>query len=521
MSREKKNTFLLHGGILALAGIIVRVIGMLYRIPLINIIGSEGNGIYSVAFNIYNIMLVLSSYGLPMAVSKLTSARFAKKQYRNAGQIFRSSVIVSVCTGGTAALVLFFGAGAIEKFYKTVTGLAIPLKVLAPTIFFVAILGVVRGFFQGQGTMIPTAVSQLIEQIINAAVSIIAGFMLMKAFASSTSASAYGAAGGTLGTAAGALVALLFLVGIYIIYRPVFLKMMRKDHVSEKLPSGKVYKTIVLTMVPIIIGQTLYNISAVIDDAMYSNMASSMYSASKIKADLGNFASCFTLLISIPQGVASAMSSSMLPSVVASFTEGKIRDVRTKISNTIKTNMFIAIPSFVGLTVLGEPIIKLIFSSADSAQGGMMLKIGACAVVFYTLSTVTSSALQGINKMNVPVIHSFISLVIHIIAVFAMLKWSRLGIYAIVIGNASFPVLILILNLISLRKYIGFKMEYVQTFGMPLVCSAFMGIVTILSYRLMYMLTSSNAVSVIVALVFALVSYFVPVVLLKKMKNRR
>ena len=149
MSREKKNTFLLHGGILALAGIIVRVIGMLYRIPLINIIGSEGNGIYSVAFNIYNIMLVLSSYGLPMAVSKLTSARFAKKQYRNAGQIFRSSVIVSVCTGGTAALVLFFGSGAIEKFYKTVTGLSIPLKVLAPTIFFVAILGVVRGFFQG------------------------------------------------------------------------------------------------------------------------------------------------------------------------------------------------------------------------------------------------------------------------------------------------------------------------------------------------------------------------------------
>ena len=513
MSREKKNTFLLHGGILALAGIIVRVIGMLYRIPLINIIGSEGNGIYSVAFNIYNIMLVLSSYGLPMAVSKLTSARFAKKQYKNAGQIFRASVIVSVCTGGTAALVLFFGSGAIEKFYKTVTGLSIPLKVLAPTIFFVAILGVVRGFFQGQGTMIPTAVSQLIEQIINAAVSIIAGFMLMKAFASSANASAYGAAG--------ALVALLFLVGIYIIYRPVFLKMMAKDHVSEKLPSGEIYKTIILTMVPIIIGQTLYNISAVIDDAMYSNMASSMYSASKIKADLGNFASCFTLLISIPQGVASAMSSSMLPSVVASFTEGKIRDVRTKISNTVKTNMFIAIPSFVGLTVLGEPIIKLIFSSADSAQGAVMLKIGACAVVFYTLSTVTSSALQGINKMNVPVIHSFISLVIHIIAVFAMLKWSRLGIYAIVIGNASFPVLILILNLISLRKYTGYKMEYLQTFGIPLVCSAFMGIVTILSYRLMYMLTSSNAVSVIVALVFALVSYFAPVVLLKKMKNRR
>ena len=131
MAENKKRNFLVHGGILAMAGIIVRIIGMFYRIPLMNIIGSEGNGIYSVAYNIYNIMLVLSSYGLPMAVSKLISARFITKQYKNAAQVFRCSLTVSICTGGAAALILFFGAGVIEKLYRGVPGLAIPLRVLA------------------------------------------------------------------------------------------------------------------------------------------------------------------------------------------------------------------------------------------------------------------------------------------------------------------------------------------------------------------------------------------------------
>ncbi len=516
MSKETKNNFIIHGGILAIAGIIVRIIGMFYRIPLMNIIGSEGNGVYSVAFNIYNIMLVLSSYGLPMAVSKLVSARFVRREYRNAGQIFAASVIISLCTGGAAALILFFGADFIEGIYHSVTGLAIPLRVLAPTILFVAVMGVMRGFFQGQGTMIPTAVSQLIEQIVNAVVSILAGYLLMKAFAESEHVSAYGAAGGTLGTAAGALAGLVFLVAIFFIYRPVFAKMMRKDKVSENLKTGDVYATILLTMAPIIIGQTLYNVSAVIDDAVYSNMQAVRDTASVIKTDLGNFASSYTLLISIPQGVASAMSASMLPSVVASFTEKRYKEVRSKINSTLKTNMFIAVPSFVGLTVLGEPIIKLLFTRYNSVQGGMMLKIGAIAVVFYTLSTVTSSALQGINRMSVPVWHSFAALVLHIILVFSLLKWSRLGIYAIVIGNASFPLLILILNLISLRRYVGFKMQFVRIFAVPAACSAFMGIVAALMYKLIFALSTSNTVSVLAAFVFALVSYFVPVIICRR-----
>ena len=496
MAENKKRNFLVHGGILAMAGIIVRIIGMFYRIPLMNIIGSEGNGIYSVAYNIYNIMLVLSSYGLPMAVSKLISARFITKQYKNAAQVFRCSLTVSICTGGAAALILFFGAGVIEKLYRGVPGLAIPLRVLAPTIFLVAIMGVMRGFYQGQGTMIPTAVSQLVEQIMNAVVSILAAYLLTSAYKNSVETAAYGAAGGTMGTAFGALSGLILLVVIYILYRPTFRRMIKKDKVSSVHSDKDVYKTIIITMIPIILGQTLYQISAVIDDAMFSNIMVGRNISSNIKADLGNFSSSYSLLIGIPQGVASAMSASMLPSIVASYTQGDNASVKDKIAQTIKTNMFIAIPSFVGLVTLGKPIIQLLFSRYNSTQGAMMLKIGAIAVVFYTLATVTSS--------------------VHIVLVYFMLRWSRLGIYGIVIGNASFPILIFILNLKSLKEYIDYDLEYIRTFLIPLCCSVIMGIAVSLTYKLLYSACHINIVALMCAFVVAGVTYFGTIFLLKK-----
>ena len=166
MNQKKSiKNIIMHGGILAMAGVFVRIIGLVYRIPMVNIIGAEANGIYGAAFNVYNIMLVLSSYGLPMAVSKLISGRLANHRYRDARKIFISSVTVSICTGGTAAFILYFGANFIEKhFYSAYSGIALPLRVLAPTIFIVSVLGVLRGFYQGQGTTIPTAISQLFER---------------------------------------------------------------------------------------------------------------------------------------------------------------------------------------------------------------------------------------------------------------------------------------------------------------------------------------------------------------------
>lgn len=513
---KKSNNFLIHGGILAMAGIIVRIIGMLYRIPVVNIIGSEGNGIYGIAFNVYNIMLVLSSYGLPMAVSKLVSQRFAEGKYKSAKRVFIYSLIIGIITGGVAALLVFFGADFIENviYSGNTPGLAIPLRILSPTIFLVAILGVIRGFFQGQGTMIPTAVSQIIEQIVNAVVSVTAGYILMRAYKASANQSAYGAAGSTLGTALGAASALIFMIFLYIIYKPQFKKLLKKDTHIDRVPASNIYKIIIATTIPIILGQTFYQISSVFDDVLFSNLSKKIIDS--VTIDLGTYSSCFILLISIPQGVASAMSASMLPSMVTSFTEKNIDAVRLKLTKTIKTNLFIAVPSFVGLSVLGQGIIKLLFSSYNSQEGATMLKIGAISVVFFTLSTVSSAALQAIDKMKKPVYHSAISLLIHVVIVYILLRFTSLGIYGLVIGNTLFPLVVFVLNFKTLYEEIGYRFSVKKIVLKPLVSTIIMGVSIAVVYNGLMILTESNIISLFLALVVAAITYFGPYYFLTK-----
>lgn len=521
MSQESKNNLLRQGTILAVAGILVRVIGMFYRIPLANIVGDEGNGVYSVAFNVYNIALILSSYGLPMAVSKMVSGSLAKNEYKNTRRIFVSSLIFACCTGGVACLVLFFGADWLAAHvYSGYAGIELPLRVLAPTVFVVAILGVVRGFFQGHGNMVPTAVSQVFEQIVNAIVSIVAAMMLVNAHLGAANIAGYGAMGGTFGTCFGAVTALLVVMIWYLLGRKAFIQKVNASDGESKKTQGEIYKMILFTTIPIILGQTFYQISAVFDDILFGNLMNARgFSSEVISGSSGVYNSIYVLMISIPMGVASALASSALPSVVRSFAKNEITEVKEKIHSVIKFNMMIAIPSTVGLFVIGEPVVRMIFPRLDYATGGNMLRIGALAVIFYAISTVTSSILQALDKMNKPVVHSAISLVIHVILVAGMLKFTNLGAYALVIGYMTFPVIVGILNMIEIRKTIDYHQEVKRTFLITAGCAVFMGVCTFATYQGMNLLLHSNTLSVLVALVVAMVTYFAPMILLKNVER--
>ena len=239
MSEQRKKNeknFLVQGSILAIAGVITKLIGAFYRIPLLNIIGTEGNGYYSVAFSIYSVALMLTSYSLPLAVSKLVSARVAVGEYKNAHKIFRGAMTFALLAGGLVALLVFFGADFIATTVMHLDKSAYALRVLAPCILVVALLGVLRGFFQGIGTMIPTAISQVIEQIVNAVVSIVGAYVLLnagkavgKTHGDKSFGPAYAAAGGTLGTVLGALSALIFVGIVFLAYNKVFKRKMKND----------------------------------------------------------------------------------------------------------------------------------------------------------------------------------------------------------------------------------------------------------------------------------------------------
>ena len=216
MGKRKNNNFLIQGSILAVAGLISRIIGLLYRIPMTNIIGDEGMGVYSTAYSIYSILLLISSYSLPLAVSKMVSAAIGVKQYRNAKRIFICAMLFGVTVSTVAALVMYFGAEFFSYEIMHMPEAVYAMQALSPAVMIMGILGVLRGYFQGRSTMIPTAISQLLEQVLHVAVSLLAGYRLYMLGAAKDSignyyATSYGAAGATLGTSAGALAAMLDL----------------------------------------------------------------------------------------------------------------------------------------------------------------------------------------------------------------------------------------------------------------------------------------------------------------------
>lgn len=503
--------FLKQGSILAVASILVRMIGLLYRIPMANIIGPEGNGIYSSAYEIYNILLIISSYGMPMAVSKMVSAKCVEKRYKEAYHIFRCSMIFSLCTGGAAALFVFFGADWLEKnFFKSFYGISIPLRILAPTIFVVAIMGTLRGLFQGRKTMMPTAISQIFEQIVNAIVSVSAAFFMMRAHSASAKFSAWGAAGGTLGTSMGALMALIFLVFIYLLYRPVMKKQQRRDKVSEEMSLGETYKLILWTAIPIILSQTVYQLSGIIDVSLINWILPLRgITGTQISSWQGIYSTQYRTLVSVPIAVSTAIASSMVPSLVASYIGKDKHAVHRKVNLAVKFNMIIAFPSAVGMAVLAVPIIHSIYPSQDYHMGSMMMIIGSSCIIFYALSTVTSGVLQSIDQMRLPVIHSLISLIVHIILVWILMRFTGLGVYALVIGNVTYPLLVCVLNGYSVSSHLGFKQEITKCFCVPFLSSVIMGIVTFVVFQLFHLLTKSNVISLFPALLAAVCVYFV------------
>lgn len=516
MSKGTRDTLFLQGMILACAGILTKIIGFIYRIPMANFLGDQGNGIYSVAFGIYNIALTLSSYSLPLAVSKLVSHRTAKNEHRNARRVFRDSLLFAVLVGAAACAALYLGADALEELYHR-PGLARPLRVLAPTTFVVAVLGVFRGFFQGHGNMVPTALSQIAEQIVNAVVSVIATYQFMVIYASSADVYSYGAAGGTLGTLAGAAAALLLFFWMFWLMRGTLRRRAARDH-SRRERDSAIAGELVLTVIPIILSQTIYQIGYTIDDFLFGNiMAEKGFSDAVISSLQGVFNTQYNQLINLPVAVATAMAASALPAIIRAGVQGGAGEVSRKIDSVIKFNMVIAFPSAAGLTVLGGPIVKALFPRLPEYQdlAAMLLTAGSAAVVFYALSTITTSILQGQNYMRLPVFHSGVSLIIHVILVWGLLKYTDLGVYGLVIGNVSFPVIVSLLNMRAMAKRLRYRWKWKTAFGIPLTASLGMGAVTAISYRLVRMILPVSWLALLASIAASVLAYGMLILRLK------
>lgn len=516
MGRNNKNNYLIQGTILAVSSIIVRFIGMLYRIPMTRIIGDEGMGCYTAAYELYNLALILSSYSIPLAVSKLVSAREARREYRNAYQVFITAMGVAVVVGLGGCLIIFVGAGFWARFGGEYD-IKIPLRVLAPTIFVFAIMGVLRGLFQGKNTMLPTAVSQILEQIVNAVVSIFAAYYLMKEHNASENIASYGAAGGTAGTLTGAVAAFLFLGFIFIVYYPHMKRQMRKDRTDcLELPSDTL-KVFLLTVIPIILSQTVYQLSGFVDMKMFGSlMASQGMTREERTALYGVYSNKYRQLTNLPVALATALGTAIVPTLSNNFAQNDMKGVRTKIASSVKLNMLISIPAAVGMGVLADPIIRLIYTNRENFELSVnLLRLGSVAIVVFALSTLTNGVLQGLNQMKLPVIHSAISLVVHMILLFLLLEIFDFGVYGLLIGNITFALLVCALNWISVARFAQYKQEIIKTFILPTVAAGIMGAAAYFIYEMGKVVFRSIFISFFLSFLSAIFIYFILILLLK------
>lgn len=523
-----KNSFIIQGSILAFAGILVRVIGLIYRIPLTRILGDQGLDYYGTAYDIYNVLILLSSQSMPLAVSKIVSEKLEKKEYKNAHKVFKGALFYGIILGVVFGLFAFFGADWLASELLKTPPAARALKVLAPTITVVCVLGVVRGYFQGMGNMVPTAISQVFEQIVNAIVSVVAAYEL-SAYAMSIAEiksyispddiilkNSWGAAGGTLGTFMGAFTALLIMI-IILWKRFGGIKEQINSDISEKTDRySTITKVIVFTITPVLISTTIYNISNLLDNPIYKNIAELVCNVpDDVKSILwGRYSQKYRVLTTMPIAIASSLSTAIVPSLVRSYVAKNTEEVKNKIGLALKFSMIIAIPCGMGLSVLGGPINQLLFKDGSTGTATMML-FSIFTVVAFSLSTISNAILQGIDKLKVPIKNSAISIVIHVIILPILMVAFKLGIYAVVIGDITFGATVSVLNAFSIKKYLGYKQEFKYTFFKPLICAVVMGVICLLVYKGIFLLIPSNVISTILAIAIGAAIYAITLILTK------
>ncbi len=510
---EANNNFIMQAGILAIAGIIVRIIGLLYRAPLTAIIGDEGNGYYSFAYNIYANILLISSYSIPSAISKIMSQRMALREYNNAHRIFRCALVYVTIVGGIAAAFAYFAAGAL------VVDNAVPvLRIFAPTILLSGFLGVFRGYFQSYRSMIPTSISQIIEQIANAGISIGAAYLFISSVgetADDTARAIRGASGSALGTGSGVLVALLFVGGIYFYNRRRILDRVSTDASGWVEPYSRIARDIIFIVTPFILSTYIYNCSTAVNQTIYAKVMlyRHMISAPEVSTLYGIYSGKAVVLRNVPVALASAMSSAIIPTIASSWVTDEKRETRKKVSRAVKVTMSVAIPCVAAFIFLAKPIVQILFpqkSSLDMAS--RLLTFLSVTVISFCLSTITNGVLQSIGKVNKPVTHAAIALGVQSLMLWLLLRHTGLGIYAIVIADVVFSTLVCVLNAVSLRQSMGYRQEIYATFVLPAICSVVMGVIARLAYELMHKLTQRNFISVLVAGILGFLVYLITLI---------
>lgn len=506
MAKKTDNTLVKNASFLMMAALISKIIGMLYKSPLSTTLGSQSFALFQFAQNAYFILLMIASFSIPQAVSKVMAEKIAFGRYRDAQRVFYCALLYAAVAGGAVALFCVFGTSILVP--ENTANARLALQMLAPTIFLSGILGVFRGYFQAYRNMMPTSVSQIIEQIFVAVTALLMSNVMISHFRpqGEEAMERWGAAGATMGTGAGVLSALIFMILVYCVNKGTIKKRISRDHRSINEGYGTLMRTMILIIMPIILSAFIYNVNGYINSYMYTGIMGIRGMDTDLMHTLYAEYGFFMTLINIPLTLASTAPTSMIPEVSAHYAKADIKSANAKTVQATWVSMLISIPAAVGLAVLSGPITRLIFPGTNGAAAGMLI-LGAVTIILNGNSNISNGVLQGIGKPKIPMIHAAIALAADVVVMALLLFLTDLGVYTIVIAMIFYAVAMCVLNDRSMKRYMKYKNPFRKAYLYPLLASVPMAAAAGVVYYGLYVLIHSNVICLGISIICAVAVY--------------
>ena len=519
MKPRKKQGFV-HGAlILMLSNIVVKAIGALFKIPLSNIIGDTAMGYFNSAYSIYSMCFLISTAGLPVAISRMIAASRARGKRREVEKIYRVSLMIFLGIGIIGTMFLFFGADAIARLPGE-PELAICIKAISPIMFFICLVSCVRGYFQGNQNMTPTAVSQIVEVLGNLFLGLSAGIFAKKAGYASPVIAAFALAGITLGVVAS---------GVYLAFVKWLSDRQNAMDQGEACESaGQIARSLIAIAIPITISSSVLSLTSVIDsmlavrrlnDACVNVIYFAAQSTKPVAVTLyGAYMAKAITLFNLPPTIIYPFAISIIPTISASEATGDQLSLKKTMDFTFRIVSVICLPAAIGMGVLARPIIGLLFSSNEpvyfDAAGtahlsnditAPMLAILCGAIVFSGLISVSGAMLQASGFERKSIISTTVGVSIKALAVVFLIGIPRIGYFGIPLSTLFCYLVMFLFNMYFLSRYVGYRLPFRKVLLRPLIAALVCGVSALISYALLQHLISFKLATVASIVIAALV----------------
>ena len=497
---------------LSFAGILVKFMSLLYVPIIIRILGDEGYGIYLASYDIFSLIYVITNSGMQIAIAKQIAEFSALNEPHNIVKTFTVGKRILFFIGLISSLILFSTSKVVSELVGSDRSY-LGILFLSPTIFFTSILAAYRGFFQGTSNMTPMATSQVLEQICNIFISVICATILVG------QSLELGAAGGTVGTTVGALIAIIFLW--YILKKNRTICSMSNSNVNNKdtVSTKQIIKTFFKYGVPVILTSGIQYVGAVVDLALVKNRLLFAGFDPNTSDILYGLLGKYKTLIYVPLAFIAALSAAVIPSIVKSVVLKNNNELFEKIRFVFKVSFLISIPSAVGLSILSQNIYYILFSQ-EYSSGYKLMFYGSILVIFMSITQIQTTILQGVNKFYSVFLSMCLGVIIKLLCNYFLIGIKEININGAVIGSILGFLIPMIINSILIRKYVGFKSKLFKRMFKPLLASLIMGICVLGFYNIFHIIFSQIYIEFILSIIIGVVIYGVLIVVFKYISRR-